>query len=288
MSLWLDMLGVEISFVKTASFGKIRVAQAGKENAQVLIFQHGINGHFEAYAKNLIALSKDFHVIAFDYVGHGLSNKPDCEYTPHMLADQLGELMDAMGIDKADLSGESLGGWVSGLFAAANPSRVNRLMLNTAGGIPIVSQKGKDDLAHFIELNKKNIDNIPNYQSVEARIKWLMHPDNHYLINEELVNLRLNIYLKPESLRTLPRLNKILAHHDECLIPLEKLPKGTLFLWTQDNPIHDMEAVKNAHSIVKDSILYVMKAKAAHWPQYEAPEEFNKITTDFFKTGKIN
>jgi hypothetical protein len=30
-----------------------------------------------------------------------------------------------------------------------------------------------------------------------------------------------------------------------------------------------------------------MKADSAHWAQYEAPEEFNGVTRNFFRTGKI-
>ena len=287
MSLWLDLLGTEIRFVPTKSFGTIRIAEAGKGNPETIIFLHGINGHLEAYAKNLIPLSKDFHVVAFDYVGHGLSSKPLLDYTPVLLAEQLGELMDALGIEKAHLSGESLGGWVSGHFAAAHPERVGRLMLNTAGGIPIVTEKGRADLAHFIALNQRNIDNTPTYESVQARLNWLMHPNNHHLVNDELINLRLRIYLQPESRAMLPRLNAMLEHHDEYLIPLEKLPAGTLFLWTHDNPIHDTESVKAAHAQVPGSLLYFVKGESAHWPQYEQVDEFNALTTQFFKTGTI-
>ncbi|HIH2748362.1 alpha/beta fold hydrolase [Burkholderia aenigmatica] len=287
MSLWLDMLGAEIRYVDTQHFGTIRIAEAGKGNPETLILQHGINGHLEAYAKNIVPLSTDFHVVAFDYVGQGLSSKPVREYNPVMLAEQLGELMDALGIEKAHLSGESLGGWVSGHFAAANPHRVRRLMLNTAGGIPIVTQKGKQDLETFIGLNKRNIDSTPTYESVQARMHWLMHPDNRHLVDDELVDLRLRIYLRPESRAVLPLLNEILAHHDDYLIPLEKLPEGTLFLWTHDNPIHDTESVKAAQAKVPGSILYFMKGNSAHWPQYEAIDEFNDVAVKFFKTGAV-
>ncbi|WP_241021453.1 alpha/beta fold hydrolase [Burkholderia sp. Ac-20353] len=281
------MLGAEIRHVDTKNFGTIRIAEAGKGNPETIIFQHGINGHLEAYAKNIVPLSRDFHVIAFDYVGHGLSSKPVRQYSPIMLAEQLGELMDALGIEKAHLSGESLGGWVSGHFAAANPHRVRRLMLNTAGGIPIVTEKGKQDLQTFIGLNKRNIDNTPTYESVQARMHWLMHPSNRHLVDDELVDLRLRVYLRPESRAVLPTLNEILEHHDDCLIPLEKLPEGTLFLWTHDNPIHDTESVNAAQAKVPGSILYFMKGNAAHWPQYEAIDEFNDIATRFFKTGTV-
>jgi HOMODA hydrolase len=287
MSLWQDMLGTEIRFVDTPGFGRIRIAEAGRGNGDTLIFQHGLNGHLEAYAKNIIPLSSRFHVVAFDYVGHGLSAKPVREYTPMMLAEQLRELMDAMGIDKAHLSGESLGGWVSGHFAAMYPDRVGRLMLNTAGGIPIVTEKGRSDLQTFIGLNKRNIDNTPTYESVQARMHWLMHPNNRHLVDGELVNLRLGIYLKPESRAVLGKLNEIVEFHDDYLIPLEKLPSGTLFLWTHDNPIHDTESVQAAQAKVPGSTLYFMQGDSAHWPQYEASEEFNALAERFFSTGEV-
>lgn len=287
MSLWLDMLGTEIRFVKTKSFGRIRIAEAGKPGAETILFQHGINGHLEAYAKNLIALSKDFHVVAFDYVGHGLSDKPELEYTPHLLAEQLAELMDALGLESAHLSGESLGGWVSALFAVQYPHRVKRLMLNTAGGLPVVSEKGKADLKNLIALNERNVNNIPTEQSVRARLEWLMHENNRRLVNDELIGLRLDIYLRPETRVVAPIINRIINRHDEFLIPVEQIKNQTLFLWTVDNPIHDLETAKASSDRVAGSQLYVMKGDSAHWPQYEVPEEFNAVTTEFFKTGRV-
>ena len=287
MSLWLDMLGTEIRFLKTKSFGRIRIAEAGKPGAETILFQHGINGHLEAYAKNLIALAKDFHVVAFDYVGHGLSDKPELEYTPHLLAEQLGELMDALGLESAHLSGESLGGWVSALFAVKYPHRVKRLMLNTAGGLPVVSEKGKADLKNLIALNERNVNNIPTEQSVRARLEWLMHENNRRLVNDELIGLRLDIYLRPETRVVAPIINRIINRHDEFLIPVEQIKNQTLFLWTVDNPIHDLETAKASSDRVAGCQLYVMKGDSAHWPQYEVPEEFNAVTTEFFKTGRV-
>lgn len=283
MSLWLDMLGTEIRYVQTKNFGRIRIAEAGKNNAETILFQHGINGHLEAYAKNLIALSKEFHVVAFDYVGHGLSDKPELEYTPPLLAEQLGELMDALGLQSAHLSGESLGGWVSALFAAKYPQRVKKLMLNTAGGLPVVSEKGKSDLQNLIALNERNVNNVPTEASVRARLEWLMHERNRHLVNEELLALRLNIYLRPETRAVAPIINRIINRHDEFLIPLEELACPTLFLWTVDNPIHDLETARASVARVPGSVLYVMKGDSAHWPQYEVPEEFNSVTANFFR-----
>jgi pimeloyl-ACP methyl ester carboxylesterase len=287
MSLWLDFLGTEIRYVDTPTFGRIRVAEAGRGHKETILFQHGLNGHLEAYAKNLIALAETFHVIAFDYVGHGLSDKKVDEYNPVVFAEQLRELMDALKIDAAHLSGESLGGWVSGIFAAKYPARVKRLMFNTAGGIPVVSTKGKQDMANFMALNKANVDAVPNRGTVLARMQWLMHPNNHHLLAEELVDLRLKIYLAPDTRRVAPKINAVIQRHDDFLIPLDQLRCETLFLWTKDNPIHDLEAAHAAAAKVPGSLFYLMQGDAAHWPQYEAPAEFNAVATSFFLTGKL-
>jgi pimeloyl-ACP methyl ester carboxylesterase len=287
MSLWLDFLGTEIRYIQTPTYGKIRIAEAGRNNKEIILFQHGLNGHLEAYAKNIFALSTRFHVIAFDYVGHGLSNKKIDDYDPEVFSDQLKELMDSLHIERAHLSGESLGGWVSGIFAARYPHRVNRLMLNTAGGIPIVSHKGKEDMKNFMALNKANVDKVPNLDSVTARMKWLMHPNNHHLLKEELIDLRLRIYLAEETRRVAPVINAVIQRHDEFLIPLESLKCETLFLWTADNPIHDLEAAKAAAQQVPHSKFYLMQGDAAHWPQYELPDEFNAVTEQFFTHGTV-
>ena len=287
MSLWLDFLGTEIRYVDTPTYGRIRIAEAGRANKETILFQHGLNGHLEAYAKNLIALSEQFHVIAFDYVGHGLSDKKLDDYNPAIFAEQLRELMDVLKIAAAHLSGESLGGWVSGIFAAKYPARVKRLMLNTAGGIPVVSVKGKQDMANFMALNKANVDSVPNRATVLARMQWLLHPNNHGMLNEELVDLRLKIYLAPDTRRVAPKINAVIQRHDDFLIPLESLRCETLFLWTKDNPIHDLEAAQAASGKVPGSLFYLMQGDAAHWPQYEAPAEFNEVAATFFSTGKL-
>ncbi len=282
MSLWQDHLGAEIRYVDTPSYGRIRVAEAGRRDAPAILFQHGIGGHLEAYCKNLVPLSDEFHTIAFDYVGHGLSNRKAMEYTPPVLAEQLRELMDALGLARAHLSGESLGGWVSGFFAAKYPQRVDRLMLNTGAGIPIVSEKGRADMTNLMELSKKAAGQAPSAESVRARIGWLIHPSNHHLITDELVALRLHYYKMPEGREVSPMVNRMLPRHDEFLLPLEQIGTPTMLLWTRDNPIHDLECARAACARMPNAELYVMQADGAHWPQYEAPDEFNRVARAFF------
>ena len=287
MSLWLDMLGAEVRFVDTKSFGRTRIAEAGRGNRETLLFLHGIGGHLEAYSKNVVPLSDAFHVVAYDYVGHGLSEKKVMEYTPHVLADHLGEVMDAVGVERAHLSGESLGGWISGIFAGRQPDRVARLILNTSAGLPVRTEKGKQELEALRTLSQKASGQMPTHESIHNRMKWLFHPDNHGMISDELIETRLSFYVKPETREVAPRVLAMIGRHDEFLIPLDKIRAQTLFLWTEHNPVHDVETARIASKQVAGSQLYVIKGKAGHWPQYEAPEEFNDVTRKFLTTGSV-
>jgi pimeloyl-ACP methyl ester carboxylesterase len=288
VSLWLDMLGTTIRWIDTPTFGPTRIAEAGLGNADTVIFMHGIGGHLEAYAKNIVALSDRFHTIAFDYVGHGLSNKLAIEYSPLLLVEHLGEVMTSLGLSQAHLSGESLGGWVGGLFAAKYPERVARLMLNTSAGIPIVSAKGKEDLNELLELSRKAAAHgPPTFESVKNRMKWLFHPSNHHMISDELVTTRLGFYSQPIMREVAPRVLAMIGKHDDYLIPLESIAAETLFLWTEDNPVHDIEAARSSAQKVRRAQLYVMHHNSAHWPQYEAPAEFNAVTRQFLSEGRV-
>lgn len=293
MSLWLDFFGAEVRYVNTPSFGRVRIAEAGVGRPQSLFLMHGIGGHLEAYAKNLMALSDRYHVVAFDFVGHGLSDKPtDIEYLPSTYARQLAELMDALGIEQAHLSGESLGGWVAGVFAVMHPQRVERLVLNTAGGIPIVTEQGRRDLQVLAELSRKNVGQAPTLQSVRARMQWLMHESNWPLLDDELVGTRLAIYQRPDFQQAAPKVLALLKLAESeagqaTMIELEKLDCETLFFWTKYNPVHDVESAASACARVKRGQLYVARADAAHWPQYEAPAEFNRVIDQFLQTGAV-
>lgn len=66
-------------------------------------------------------------------LGHGYTDKPGHPLEiPHYIG-HLVDVLDAIGADRAHISGESLGGWVASRLAVDHPGRVDRLVLNTAG-----------------------------------------------------------------------------------------------------------------------------------------------------------
>ena len=63
-------------------------------------------------------LAKDTAVVTFDCRGHGASDKPAGPYTVEQFADDIADMLDQLGWDKALVAGASMGGMVALAFAA--------------------------------------------------------------------------------------------------------------------------------------------------------------------------
>ena len=110
-SIWNYLQGVEFKQSYYDVNGvSIRAIEAGQ--GPVLILLHGTGGHAEAYLKNIEAHARHFHVYAIDMVGHGYSDAPDISYDMQCYVDFMRDFLDAIGADKASISGESLGATV--------------------------------------------------------------------------------------------------------------------------------------------------------------------------------
>ncbi len=91
---------------------------------------HGLGGTKGSFLPSLAALSDRYRVVAVDLPGFGDSDKPiGASYDPRFFADAMVSLLDALGLDRVDLIGNSLGGRVALEVALRAPHRVGRLAL---------------------------------------------------------------------------------------------------------------------------------------------------------------
>jgi len=108
-TVWLSLTGVPFAQRYYNAGGiKTRCVEAGEGDPLILL--HGIGGHAETYVRNLEAHAQHFRTMAIDMIGHGFTDKPDTPYTIPVYVKHLLDFMDAAGIKRAHLSGESLGG----------------------------------------------------------------------------------------------------------------------------------------------------------------------------------
>jgi pimeloyl-ACP methyl ester carboxylesterase len=94
-----------------------------------VIVLHGLGATNASMVPTLAALSADHRVIAPDLPGFGESDKPAATYDPAFFAAWLVAFMDRLGIERASLVGNSMGGRIAIETALVAPSRVDRLAL---------------------------------------------------------------------------------------------------------------------------------------------------------------
>jgi 4,5:9,10-diseco-3-hydroxy-5,9,17-trioxoandrosta-1(10),2-diene-4-oate hydrolase len=83
----------------------------------------------------LPALSRTHRVYAVDLPGFGYSGKPSAAYSPAFFARFVGAYLDALGLERAALVGNSLGGLVALRLALSEPARVSALGLVASAGL---------------------------------------------------------------------------------------------------------------------------------------------------------
>ena len=112
----------------------LHYVERGKGEPLVLL--HG-NGEDSSYfCAQLAHFSKRYRVIAVDTRGHGNSPRGEGDLTLSRCADDLGALLDRLGLEQVNLLGFSDGGNIALLFALRYPTRVRRLILNGANLSP--------------------------------------------------------------------------------------------------------------------------------------------------------
>jgi pimeloyl-ACP methyl ester carboxylesterase len=114
---------------------KLRVRDTGPKAAPTLILLHGFGGSLETWEPWATTLDKTYRVIRIDLPGFGLTGPdPTNDYSDRRATTLIAALMDRLNIQKATLIGNSLGGRIAWQFAAAYPSRTDKLILISPDG----------------------------------------------------------------------------------------------------------------------------------------------------------
>jgi pimeloyl-ACP methyl ester carboxylesterase len=108
--------------------GRIATAQAGR--GPVLLAVHGLGGTKASFLPTLALMSRTHRVVALDLPGFGDSVKPlRAAYDARYFAAVLGDVLDALGTERAHVAGNSMGGRIALELALTEPGRVDRLVL---------------------------------------------------------------------------------------------------------------------------------------------------------------
>ena len=116
---------------------RLHYFDAGKQNGPVLVLLHGFTASAHSWDQWSDRLRQDYHIIAIDLPGHGLTRTPPgYRASAEAFRDTLAEFVRARGLGRFALIGNSLGGRVAWEYALAFPDHVEALVLVDAAGWP--------------------------------------------------------------------------------------------------------------------------------------------------------
>ena len=280
MSIWTELSPVahRVEYVDAGGV-PTRTLRAGTPGAEPVVFLHGTSGHLEAFARNIVAHAEyDLHAI--DMLGHGYTGKPNRPYEIADYVQHLIDYFDTVGIERAHIVGESLGGWVGARAATVHSARVQSLQLLCAGGTVANPQ-----VMERIKTSTRQAVTSDDVELTRKRLRLLMaDPVN---ATEELVEVRHAIYHTPEfvggvdnllSLQEMERRQRNLLTSEE----LGRITQPTLIVWGRENPFGDVPEASAMHENIPGSQLELFE-RCGHWPQHEQAERYNVISLAFLR-----
>src|SRR6202165_872984 len=123
----------------------------------------------------------------------------------------------------------------------------------------------------------------PAWETVQARIKWLMADKSKDY--DDIAASRQRVYRQPDfvgAMRDIMALQDPDIRARNLLGPAEygSITAPTLVLWTSEDPTADVQEGRRMASMIPGARFEVM-AGCGHWPQYEDPKTFNRLHLDF-------
>lgn len=130
------------------SYGRTFMLTFGQESNPPVILLHGSCSNSAFWFPEIMALSSHYRVYAVDIIGEAGNSE---EFRPDLNSDAFAlwmkDVLQALGLERAAVIGNSLGGWMALKFAAAYPECVSRLILVASSGLAQIRPQFLDNVA---------------------------------------------------------------------------------------------------------------------------------------------
>lgn len=221
-----------------------------------------------------------YRVVLIDCPGWSKSDSIICTGSRSDLnARALKGLMDAIGLDRAHLVGNSMGGHSAVAFALANPKRVGKLVL--MGG-------GTGGVSPFLPAPTEGIKLIgalyrePTIENLKRMMNVFVYDTSN--LTEELFRARLdNMLARRDHLENFVRSTEADPRQFPDVGPrLGEIAAPALLIWGRDDRFVPMDVGLRLLAGLRDADLHVF-SRCGHWAQWEHAEKFNRLVLDFLK-----
>ena len=214
-----------------------------------------------------------FRNLVVDLPGFGRSDKPeDVNYDLEFFVNTLSGFLKAVGVKRATLLGNSLGGAIALGLALAEPERVEKLILMAPGGVEERETYFKMiGIQRMVELYNAGPLGIEQMR----RIMSLQLFDSSQLDDKLLAERVAVAVLQPRNLFTTMMVPNMTERLEELRAPI-------LGFWGTDDNFNPASGALKVLTHAPDA-RFIMLNRCGHWVQVEHRELFNKACLEFLK-----
>jgi pimeloyl-ACP methyl ester carboxylesterase len=159
-------------------YGHTQALIAGEDNENTIILMHPMGLNLTSWTPNINVLAEHFRIIAIDTIGDQGRSFVRRDYPENIKEYSLwlNDIIEFYEIEKVNIAGNSMGGWIAHCFAVNYPEKMETLMLiSPAAGIPTKMTWGGLIFRMIYTNNEKKLQEVGkgilgNYQ---AQYDWV-------------------------------------------------------------------------------------------------------------------
>jgi pimeloyl-ACP methyl ester carboxylesterase len=260
----IDAGGIETSYLEAGS-------------GEPVLMLHGSGPGVSALANwryNIPTLAQRFRVLAPDVVGFGATERPDdIVYSLRSWTDHVWAFLDAHGIEKTAIVGNSLGGRIALQMAADRPDRITKMVLMGAPGVGMALTDGLAALRAYEPSHDAMRDLLRNYFAVDPA-----------MITDELVDIRYQASITDGAFEAYRSMFFDPRHAGSELDITENevraIATPTLLVHGREDKVVPVQVAIMMLGLLPNADLHVFSA-CGHWTQIERADEFSALVTDY-------
>jgi 2-hydroxy-6-oxonona-2,4-dienedioate hydrolase len=279
-------------FVQTKKW-KVHVNEAGEGHPLILLHGGGpgANG-WSNYQNNIGPLSQKYRVILPDVPGYGKSDEfTDTDSVTDLQTDSIALLMDELGIERAALCGNSMGGLLTLNFAARYPDRISHIITMGTGlpsGLPLsLSPAGPGPGIKTLLETFRN----PTPENFRLLCETMLF-DSSYITDDLLEERSRAALANPGHLTNFMNLiksGKMLPNPKEgaaLAAKLSEVKTPALIMHGRDDRVMSFEGSLRIVSVLQNSQLMLFN-RCGHWVQLEHANMFNTMVDAFLSVEQL-
>jgi len=246
-------------------------------DGEPVIMLHGSGPGVSALANwqhTIPTLAQRFHVLAPDIIGFGTTDRPeDVVYSLRTWTDHIWAFMDARGIEKTRVVGNSLGGRIALQMATDRPDRITKMVLMGTPGVGMTPTEGLAALRAYEPSHDAMRELLRNYFAVDPT-----------MITDELVAIRYEASIADGAYEAYRAMFFDPRHAGSQLGITESevraIATPTLLVHGREDRVVPLQVSITMLGLLPNADLHVFSA-CGHWTQIERAEEFSALVADY-------